>query len=400
MSNHESRNRILGFLAASHFSQHLWVGVAVLYPYIMVDLGLSYTELGLATGIAAIVSGSLQIAFSIMSRYFPRRILLGVGNIFFSAANLTVSISQRFWQLVIANLLGGIGMAAQHPISVSILADKFGKEVLAGALGVFYGLGYLGNIVSPLILTYIAIHWSWRSSLLVLAVPPIITGLGLILLLGGVDQPTIEKRGRVGTSLLNDTKSALRNKPATMTIVAQAFLSGATDLGIIVTYVALFLKNGLGLGELQTSILFSITMTAGVLGTLAVGWFANRIGSIETAIVSTLIASAATLTLGFQESLGYSLILNLVVAGLFVFPVFNLMQAHLSSVSKPGERDILIGMFFTVGFGVSSIWTTLIGFTIDLSGSFSPAWILMSGLGGIAVLFQLYAYRLRNVVEV
>jgi len=399
MSDQEPRKRILGFLAASHFSQHLWIGVAVLYPYIMVDLGLSYTELGLATGIAAIVSGSLQIAFSIMSRYFPRRILLGVGNILFSAASITISISQRFWQLVIANLLGGIGMAAQHPISVSILADRFEKEVLAGALGVFYGLGYLGNIVSPLILTYIAIGWGWRGSLLVLAVLPVITGLSLILMLGGVDQSTPEKRERVETSLLADAKSALRNKPATMTIVAQAFLSGATDLGIIVTYMVLFLKNGIGLGELQTSILFSITMTAGVLGTLAVGWFANRIGSIETAIVSTLIASAATLTLGFQESLSYSLILNLVVAGLFVFPVFNLMQAHLSSVSKPGERDILIGIFFTVGFGVSSIWTTLIGFTIDLTGSFSPAWILMAGLGGIAVLLQLQAYKLGKIVE-
>ncbi len=399
MSAVRSRKRTLGILGASHFSQHLWIGVAVLYPYIMVDLGLSYTELGLATGVAAIVSGSLQIAFSILSRYFPRRFLLGIGNIFYSVASVAISLSREYYQLIIANLFGGIGTAAQHPVSVSILADRFDKNVLAGALGVFYGLGYLGNIIGPLILTHIAIQWGWRNSLLVLAVLPVITGISLILLLGGADQPTLEDEGRVGSSLLADAKSALKNRSALIIIAAQAFLTGATEQGIVVTYVALFLRNGLGLGELQTSLLFSITMTAGVLGTLTVGRYANRIGSLKTAIICTLVASIAILTLSLQRTYSYSLILNLVVAGLFAFPIFNLMQAHISSISKPAERDILIGVLFTIGFGVSSVWTTLIGFTIDLTGSFSPAWVLMAGLGGIAVLLQLQAYKLGKMGE-
>ncbi len=394
MSNPRAEKRILGLLAVSHFSQHLWVGVAVLYPYILSDLRLSYTELGLATGMAAIISGSLQLAYSIMSRYIPRRFLLGAANTLYSVSSVTISMSRRFYQLVMGNVFGGIGMAAQHPVSVSILADRFERSTLAGALGVFYGLGYLGNIIGPLILTQIAIRSGWRNSLLVLSVLPVTIGLSIILLLKGADRPTLEEEGRPKTSLLDDAKSALRNQPATRTIAAQAFLSGATDQGILVTYIALFLRNGLGLSSLRTSILFSTTMAAGVLGALTIGRYANRLGPLKTAMISTAVASTATLALGFQRSFGYPLILNLVLTGFFALPVFNLMQAHISSVSKPAERDILMGIFFTIGFGVSSIWTTLLGFAIDISRSFSPAWTLMASLGCIAMLLQLRAYRL------
>ncbi len=388
--------KTLRVLAASHFSQHLWVGVAVLYPYIRADLGLSYTEIGVARGISSIISGFLQFAYSIISRYFPRRYLLAVGNALYSTASVMISAANEFYHLALANLIGGIGSAAGHPISVSILADRFDKEELSGALGIFYGLGYLGNIVGPLILTSIAVSWGWRNSLLVLSVVPMTIGLGIILLLKGDDRPTLVEDGGGQTHLLADAKSALRNKSARMTIVAQAFLSGGTGQGVIVTYTGLFLRDGLGLGSVMTSILYSITMAGGVIGTLTVSRFADRIGPLKTAMISSVIASTGVLALSFHESFGYSLIPNLLIVGLFAFPISNLMQSHISLISKPAERDLLIGLFFTVGFGVSSIWATIIGFTIDIFGSFRPAWILMAGLAAIAVLLQWWAYRLNE----
>ncbi|UCD72747.1 MAG: MFS transporter [Candidatus Bathyarchaeota archaeon] len=389
-----SKNKILGMLAMSHFSQHLWIGVAALYPYIRADLGLSYTEIGAARGIASIVSGFLQIVYSIIARYVPRRFLLAAGNTLYSIASLIISIATGFYHLAVANLLGGIGAAAQHPVSVSIIGDRFEKVELSGALGVFYGLGYMGNIIGPLILTQIAIHWSWRNSLLVLSVLPISIGCGLILLLKGADQPTLKGKEKGSSSLLADAKTALRNKSARMTIAAQAFLSGGTGQGVIVTYTALFLKDGLGLGDTMTSVLYSITMAGGVLGTLLISRFANRLGPLRTCIVSATIASLGVLALSFQESFSYLLIPNLLLVGLFAFPTSNLMQSHISSVSEPSERDLLIGLYFTVGFGLSSVWATLIGFTIDIFGSFRPAWTLMAGLAGVAILLQLWAYRL------
>ncbi len=305
-----------------------------------------------------------------------------------------ISIATEFYQLALANLLGGIGAAAQHPVSVSILGDRFEKEELPGALGLFYGLGYIGNIIGPLILIQIAIHWSWRSSLLVLSILPITIGIGVVLLLKETDRPTKRKEERHSSSLLADAKTALKNKSARMTIAAQAFLSGGTGQGVIVTYTGLFLKDGLGLGDVETSVLYSVTMAGGVLGTLIISRYANRLGPLRTCIVSSTIASLGVLGLGFQESFGYLLIPNLIIVGLFAFPTSNLMQSHISSISKPGERDLLIGLYFTVGFGLSSVWATLIGFTIDIFGSFGPAWTLMAGLAGIAILLQLWAYRL------
>jgi cyanate permease len=65
----------------------------------------------------------------------------------------------------------------------------------------------------------------------------------------------------------------------------------------------------------------------------------------------------------------------------------------LASISTPQQRDILLGFFFTIGFGISALWTTYTGFLIDTYGSFTPAWILKAALGTVAFLFAVAALR-------
>ena len=76
----KSKKTVLSVVTFSHFAQHFLVGLSILYPEIMVDLQLNYTQLGIATGVGSTISGFLQMAWSIFARYAPRRVLLGFGN--------------------------------------------------------------------------------------------------------------------------------------------------------------------------------------------------------------------------------------------------------------------------------------------------------------------------------
>lgn len=382
-----SESKLLAVLTTSHFTQHLYIGVAVLYPIVMKAIGITYTELGIAVGVASIATGFLQLGFIMFARYVPRRVLLGLGNALLSAGAATTGLARSFYHLVAANFVGAIGTAAQHPIGVSIISDKFSRKSIGGALGFHYGLAYIGNIVSPLVLTTIAITLGWRPALYLIALPPALTSLMLILFLRR--ESSAGKTTRQ-SSLRGDIGAALKEKEAMIVIASQGLLAGGTGQGPVVTYTPLFLANGLHLDSFQTGVLFSVMMVGGVLGPVLMGMFSSRIGYLKTTIINASIASASTYIMTLFSDANFALALNLFIMGISGFAVFSLLQAHLSLIPNYWLRDMVLGLFFMVAFGFSSVWSIAIGSLIDLYHSFVPAYILMSilSLFATALLFK------------
>jgi MFS family permease len=77
-----------------------------------------------------------------------------------------------------------------HPDGTSIIADKFDRKSVR-ALSLFYGLGYIGNIISPIILSVIVSN-SLRVEAFVLRFGffAFITGLTVMLYLRGEPMAT------------------------------------------------------------------------------------------------------------------------------------------------------------------------------------------------------------------
>jgi hypothetical protein len=62
------------------------------------------------------------------------------------------------------------------------------------------------------------------------------------------------------------------------------------------------------------------------------------------------------------------------------------------SIAGPNEREILTGLFFAVGAGVSALWSALLGFLIDRY-NFNVVWTTMGAAGIVALFLLFYAYR-------
>lgn len=375
---------ILAVLTFSHLAQHFYAGLSILYPDIMSDLKINYTQLGIMTGANSIVSGFLQMMWSLLSRYRSRRVLLGIGNILMSLGCSVMGIANRFIELVGGNVLSGSGQAAQHPVGTSIITERFDKEKVSRALSIHYGLGYIGNIFSPVILSSIAILMSWRQSIYVLSTVPLIAGLTVLYFLRGEDSASRSIQGEDKGSLLNDIKSTIKIRGAATIIAAQAFAVGGTGMGVIITYTPLFLKNSLKVGDFETSLVYSLAVTGGVIGTILFGYLAERFSVLKMAATAVGMCSFLILLLTLHNSFNILLIPQLFLIGVTSFAIPSLMQSHLASISTKHQRDLLIGLYFTIGFGVSSIWSTLTGLLIDTFNSFGPAWILRASLGAIA----------------
>jgi predicted MFS family arabinose efflux permease len=388
-----SETRTLAAVTFSHVAQHFYVGLSVLYPAMMADLNLSYTQLGIITGVAAIMSGFLQMAWSLLSRYVSRRILLGLGNILMSAGCLLFGRAQSFIEIMGGNVVSGSGQAAQHPVGTSILTNKFSNNKVSRALSLHYGLGYVGNIVSPVLLSFIAVSLDWRRATYALALIPLVSGVTVLYLLKGEKSAFRSIQGNETTNFWEDVKSGLRIKSVVLLIVAQAFAVGGTGMGVIISYTPLFLKNKLNMGILETSWIYSLAVIGGVLGTLAFGYLAGKFGNLKIAAALVGTGSLLILFLTLHNAFTFILIPHLFIIGGTSFAYGSLLQAHLATVLSPRQRDVVLGLYFTLGFGVSSIWTALTGFLIDAYDSFNPAWILRAVLGTIAFTLIILASR-------
>ena len=390
-ASRKSEQRILGTLTISHMAQHLFSGASILYESIRQDLGLSYTQIGVMVGIASILGGFLQMVYSIAGRWVPRRILMSGSNFMMGIGCTMTGLSNRFEAVITGNAVAGVGMAATHPVSSSIIGSKFEKKGVGSALSMFYGLGFVGNIISPLLLSGIAVLAGWRSAYYLLAVFFAIAGI--IALWGLKGDPAADKISTTqsGNKLWDDIKSALRVKGAIPILMAQAFISGGSGMGVMTTWVPMYMRDaskGLGLDVGFAGLISSIATIGGVLGTLYLGKVADEKGYLKIAMYSLTITTASVFLLTFYSGFNYLLIPHLFILSMTTFSLGSMLQAYLAKSASPSERDILLGLFFTFGFGVSSLWSTLLGAMID-NYSFTFVWYTMVG-AGIAAVFCIY----------
>jgi MFS family permease len=101
---------------------------------------------------------------------------------------------------------------------------------------------------------------------------------------------------------------------------------------------------------------------------LVAGWLSDRVGRRPT-IVGAYVGGA----LGFLVFIaaGSSLLglwVGIAIMGLFSFAESPQLQALLADVVPTGVRDVAFALYFTLAFGVGSLWTAAYGAIIGQVG--------------------------------
>ena len=390
-----SETKVLSTLTVSHMSQHLFAGSPILYQSIREELSLSFTQIGVMVGVSHVLGGFLQIGYSLAGRSISRRLLLSGSNLLMSLGCFFTGLSGGFEGVLGGNVVAGFGQAGTHPVSSSIISQKWEKRGVGSALSIFYGLGYVGNIISPLLLSTVALIAGWRMSFYLLAVVLLSTGVLALVGLRGESSGDKVVSKQSGRRLIDDVRSSLAVKGAIPILLAQAFISGDTGMGVMTTWVPVYLRDpakGLGLSVLDAGLISSVATVGGVLGTIWLGRVGDKRGYLATAIASLGVTTVAVYLLTLYSYCSVLLVPHLFLLSMTTFSMSSLLQAHLAKMAKPAERDILLGLYFTFGFGVSSLWSTLLGFIVDIY-SFNTVWLTMVGAGVAALLCLLASNR-------
>lgn len=386
-------NTILAIVSLAHAVNHAYSTLMpLIYPVVVSEFRLSYSQIGLMVGIASAVSGLIQMAFSYLSRFIARRVLLGGGLIVMAISSVATGLARNFNLFFLGNLFARIGGSPQHPVGTSILSDHFEIERRGFALSAHISGGNVGTVAVPLIGTFLIASFGWRPAMFVFAAAAALVGLLLIFLTDetkSLNANSPEQSLAASRNTLNDIKKILSDRNVQLIFLVSTIAAGGRGLGVVITYVPLYLNNILKLDQTYAGILFTLLLTGSVIGPLFFGKASDVRGRRAILILTYCLAAIVTIIFTLLGGTDWLLPIILLSMGIFVYAESPLLQAFLADASLYLNRDLAFGLYFTAAFGVGSFWASLMGWIIDRFGFATGFYVMTASYVASALLLLL-----------
>jgi predicted MFS family arabinose efflux permease len=255
--------------------------LVILVEPIKDSLGATDAEMGLLTGfVFAVVYSLAGFPIARFADRGSRRTVIAVSLAVWSAMTVLSGLARGFGTLALARAGIALGEAGCSPPAHSLISDYFppsrrGTAFAVYALGISFGmwLGFtLGGIINDL--------YGWRAAFFMLGAPGIVLAALFRTLVRepvrGGQEAAEATRAAVPYKLGEALRLVARNRAYVATVLAIGMLSFAGSGFEIWAPTYLIRTRGLGTGEIG-SISGLIEGVAGILGTLATGYLADRL---------------------------------------------------------------------------------------------------------------------------
>ena len=360
-----------------HMLNHIISGaMPMLYPDIMDEFSISYSQLGLIRSAITFAAGFPQMFVGFLRRWFSGRVLVGIGNLINSVMNILAALSHGFLQFFGFTVLGGVGSSTQHPIGASLISAVTEPSRRGRMLGLNQAVPSLAFSFTPLIAAYLLTRMGWRSTLGVLSVPALLLSVVLILFVRGTGSVEKTTRDALNLSMLRE---ALGNRNVLSISLLRSVM--AFRMGVR-TFLPLYFIDVLGFNSETSSVLYSIMLFGGVLGPLFWGYLSDRVDR-KPLIMGIMVASSVGYFFLNYVTWFWPLAALLFVIGFMVHTV--VVQSVLSDSVERSQLDQIFGLYFSIGFTLASFSSVLFGYIIELYG-FNWGFTYIAAVTGISLL--------------
>lgn len=271
-------NLVLTFLLLAYILNFLDRQLlSILATPIKADLQLSDTQFGAIAGLAfALLYSIAGVPLSLLADRTSRSRVIAGSLAVWSGFTALCGTAGGYWSLFLYRLGVGVGEAGGVAPSYALIADYFPPERRARALGIF-SLGVPIGLGSGLLIgAYIATYIDWRAAFIVMGVVGIL--LVPFFLWAVKDPPRTAAQHAAPPVRLGAVFAVVVRKPSFWLLAFAASLSSLTGYGLAVWIPSVLIRSyGLdliGAGQFMGSLL----LIGGVIGVLAGGWFADRLG--------------------------------------------------------------------------------------------------------------------------
>ncbi|MFL5685297.1 MAG: MFS transporter [Chloroflexota bacterium] len=359
--------RSLGLLSAAHAVNHAF---AVLLPPIFLaiidEFGVTVQSVAFLAAFGSLASGLVQLSYAELTRHVSRKRLLAAGGLLFGGGFAAMSLASSFMTFAIPNVAARIGGSPQHPVGNGLLAEQYAPERRGFAISAHIAGGNLGTVLIAIIGTPLIAVIGWRGVSVVFGVVAMIIALFILALVR--ESGTDREAARAGGSSLDGLKRVLADRDMRWVFLTSVLGGGGRGLGVVNLFVLIYLTRVIGLDEGTSGAMYGALIIFSVPMPLLAGWLSDRFGR-KPLIIAAYLGGA----IGFGIFIfgGSSLIwlwAGIVVMGLFSFAESPQLQALLADMSPAENRDAAYALYFTLAFGVGSLWTAVYGTVIEQLG--------------------------------
>ena len=366
---------ILTVFVSAHVVNDFYVTVLPAFlPALSDEFNLDYGELGILSLTFTLLSGVLQPLLGHRAdRHGERRLILSVGFLVGAVGFVAMAAAPSFWFLIAVSLLCGLGGASYHPQATAFIVSRYPDD-RGRMLGIHGWGGSVGHFLAPAAVTISVAAFSWRFSMLVIALPLALMALFL--------RFSLEESEPSSSATLTGvmTKQLIRVAVAfgLLSVVMRSFLTFAVKMLVDEGW------TGQGAGLALSSVLLVGTLAQPIGGRIY-----DRIGGRTVfiyAIVGTILSVAC-----FAVTSGAMSLAAIALISLFGFSLFPVSLAYASQLAGPKQTGAAVGAVFGVSGLMSALAQPVVGTLAEQMGSIRGAlsWLIVVALAAFPIAFTL-----------
>jgi MFS family permease len=360
-------NRTLVLLSIAHAVNH---AQAVLLPLIFLaiikEFGVTIQTIAFLAAFGAVASGMVQLGYAELTRRVSRVRILALGGMLFGGGFAAQALATTFPSFALPNVLSRIGTSPQHPVGNGLLAEQFPPARRGFAISAHIAGGNVGTVVVALIGAPVILAVGWRGASVAFGIPAILIAIAILLFVRerGTDRAAAVASGRTRDAF----RRILGDRDLRWLFLTSVLGGGGRGLGVVNLFVLIYLTRVIGLDEATSGLMYGALIVFSVPMPLVAGWISDRIGRKPPIIGVYLGGALAFVVFILAGSSLVGLWIGIALMGLFTFAESPQLQALLADIAPPADRDTSYALYFTLAFGVGSLWTALYGVIIDSAG--------------------------------
>jgi MFS family permease len=361
-------NRTLWLLSAAHAVNHAHaVLLPLVYIRIIDEFGVDEATIAYLAAIGAFLTGMVQLSYAQLTRLVSRKRLLGIGGLVLGGGFAAQGFAPSFPAFAAASIASRMGGSPQHPVGNGLLAEQFPPERRGFAISAHIAGGNVGTVVVALLGAWLIAGLGWQWTVVLFGVPGILIALGVFLL---VRETQADQAAAIAHGSVRDAfRTILRDRDHRWIYLSSVLGGGGRGLGVVNLFALIYLTSVIGLDQGLADLMYGILIVFSVPAPLVAGWLSDRFGR-RPLIVGVYLGGAVGFAIFILA--GSSLVglwAGIVVMGIFTFAESPQLQALLADIAPATIRDASFAAYFTLAFGIGSLWTAVYGAIIDVAGN-------------------------------
>jgi len=375
------------------------------------ELHLSGAQVGLLLSAFSLAYAFAQLPVGALLDRFGSRIMLGLGMLVWSLAQLAGGFIQTLNHFLVARIVLGVAEAPLFPAGAKVVNEWFAVHERGGPTGTFIASSTIAPMIAPPLLTVLMLSFGWRTMFMIMGALGVLVAFGWYavyrnrdeIALTEVEKAYLNEDAKVEEHV-NDLSFAewgnlfrLRNTWG----MIFGFMGVIYMVWLYLTWLPGYLENERHLSIAHTGWLVSIPYILGTCGMAGSGYIADYllkrgmapIRSRKWPVCVGLIGAAAfTVPAAYTPST--SLAITYISLAMFFVNLASGGAWALVSVAAPRHLVASLGSMQNFGGYLGGSFAPVItGIVVDQTHSFVNALLISAGVAFAAALVYLFVVK-------